>query len=539
MDEDSFYILLLSNECVNLFPENTLSGFTNQVNPTFRLDSNWYMGLSEVFLPPFDQSSQIERSSGKRKRYNNTDDDNLLNEMSDFIGGNENVASKKSRTLVETTVIENIVDGKPYKIVIKAEDLRSIRYSKKNDINMSTFFGSFSNWFKDVPESELHTVKLKVKNDMINYIKNAEWSQIPVIDVKDPHKIYRNVFRLHIYMGSHKSNNVVLRYDTYENVGEFVKSILEQLPNSRRLVNKMTELFNMFYSEYNAESDFYRQTENDKLLTKFADFDAVIKITKADIDQIKNNLQLKDLLFILKNGIKFQNQAITPDEKKAYERNIDAAIYNAVKSNKMNMGFVDKIKKEFDLEVVLPIKYEDQGSKTQRVIVESKVYENIDSFLNDLFAQIPVKARDKTSVEKEFGEALNIADEDQNEIEKGTTKPQTTVISLATEKNIRAAPLNKINTNTGVAQNMFIHIYTDIVKPHTLSNKLVRFLRIIPYNSNHSSGMHVIYESPHYYRVEKTAFENISIYITDSYGNRLKFQASEVPVCVMLHFKRI
>ena len=48
---DEFYIEAVSNASMNLFPENTLSKFTNRLQHSISLDGDWVVGLQEIFYP--------------------------------------------------------------------------------------------------------------------------------------------------------------------------------------------------------------------------------------------------------------------------------------------------------------------------------------------------------------------------------------------------------------------------------------------------------------------------------------------------------
>lgn len=53
------------------------------------------------------------------------------------------------------------------------------------------------------------------------------------------------------YMGSPISDNIVLQRQTSRNINDFVFCVIEQLPLSRRNLNDLNLLFNIFHHEYN------------------------------------------------------------------------------------------------------------------------------------------------------------------------------------------------------------------------------------------------------------------------------------------------
>ena len=51
-NEDDFYISLVSNASMNIFPDNTIASFTNRFDYIpMRLDENWVCGLTDIYYP--------------------------------------------------------------------------------------------------------------------------------------------------------------------------------------------------------------------------------------------------------------------------------------------------------------------------------------------------------------------------------------------------------------------------------------------------------------------------------------------------------
>lgn len=61
--ENEFYVGLLSNGSLNIYPENTQSAFTNVLAKNIKINEQWCVGLTEVFLNPFalDKSGTLAR----------------------------------------------------------------------------------------------------------------------------------------------------------------------------------------------------------------------------------------------------------------------------------------------------------------------------------------------------------------------------------------------------------------------------------------------------------------------------------------------
>lgn len=80
----------------------------------------------------------------------------------------------------------------------------------------------------------------------------------------------------------------------------------------------------------------------------------------------------------------------------------------------------------------------------------------------------------------------------------------------------------------------FINIYSDIVEPSYFGGKLVHLLDIIPTKNVYSkTGTLTMYK-----KVCKPVIDEISIRLTDQFGENIKFE-SNVKVLIILHFKRI
>lgn len=86
-------------------------------------------------------------------------------------------------------------------------------------------------------------------------------------------------------------------------------------------------------------------------------------------------------------------------------------------------------------------------------------------------------------------------------------------------------------------QIQMLFVYTDIVNSHTYASKHLKLLRIIPHYNTSSDGIHLTFDSPEFYPVSKTYFEDISILISNR-GKSVHLKSGVQPIYVQLLFRR-
>lgn len=86
-----------------------------------------------------------------------------------------------------------------------------------------------------------------------------------------------------------------------------------------------------------------------------------------------------------------------------------------------------------------------------------------------------------------------------------------------------------------VHKNRFIFVYSDVICGRIIGESITKFLRIIPLTDNTRDTQ---FQHVEYIRVEKNYLDAIEILLTNSYGEKIAFEASTVPTYLMLHFKR-
>ena len=80
-------------------------------------------------------------------------------------------------------------------------------------------------------------------------------------------------------------------------------------------------------------------------------------------------------------------------------------------------------------------------------------------------------------------------------------------------------------------------IYTDLISPQFVGSSLVRCLRTYVYPSPERHRGR--FENVYYVRAEKQNIKNITIEILTLEGERFKFEDSETPSRLVLHFRKV
>jgi len=93
----------------------------------------------------------------------------------------------------------------------------------------------------------------------------------------------------------------------------------------------------------------------------------------------------------------------------------------------------------------------------------------------------------------------------------------------------RGAVVDYISTTNGL-------IYCDLITPQFVGENIVRVIR--PIIIWPATGIH-LYQNIYYFPVEKSEFQDIRIEIRKLNGEPPEFQQTDVPVKVVLHFRRI
>lgn len=628
--ENEFYVGLLSNGSLNIYPENTQSAFTNVLAKNIKINEQWCVGLTEVFLNPFalDKSGELARfvqendtiktnvlhccackcyenenkstqtrANSPESVYSGSDpiDDSVEEFETEFELEKKRQKIKDGDNLKFSISLNQTNSDYPYYIEMNANDL--LKYSYENyNINLGGIFNNLKNHIypKITPTNITlnnvmkESILFKMREEMLNFIDSTDLKNIPfqtiAIDTDD--------FLVHVYMKLTKpQDKIVLKYLKYTS-DEFLTHIIKQIPKKRRDVDKLKDLLNYFYRNLITSLQTDVEVKKKVMKISFKEFGFTVDV-KMDtkLNEIRTQtLTIPRLIELFRENLIFDQQYNHFDEKEI-KAAVRQSILNIVKTfqpDPSDILMVKKLRAESnDFYLDIPIKTNHDGSQsTKTVVVETKEYNNFDDFIRDLFNQIPVTNQNKVllleSIQQGFAtdKSIYLYKEDTQTALKNTQKEtisQTELkqsdsknaavknnVAAVNEKEVKNPSSTKPSTKIGIpkipkyasssdnnistARNnistnntSYLYIYTDIVKPRSIADNNVRYLRVIPLNnkSQNVDAVHIKFENIEYVRLEQTYIENISILITDGFGKQINFSPSTSPVYVMLHFKKM
>ena len=98
----------------------------------------------------------------------------------------------------------------------------------------------------------------------------------------------------------------------------------------------------------------------------------------------------------------------------------------------------------------------------------------------------------------------------------------------------REEPLSVVHSLKEHVLNLYV--YTDIVEPHPVGDTQANLLRIVPVKDEESGIVSEEFATPLHFRLSRTNFNTVTIFITDDNGNEVPFE--DATVQVTLHFDR-
>lgn len=549
--EDHFYVCLLSNNSLDIYPNNVLSAFTNKLHVPITFTDSWSVGITEIGFNNV-QSPQSKLSQ-------------------------EHIPTKKAkRNVTFEQVIINIEGEKKYRIEFTSNDLNKL--SKSKFISFSTFLENMHHYVVSNEKKFDHTKACrKIKEIMFQQI-----SKINLDDIKyEKVQRHQSEFSFKINLSNHKDDikNITLKYKTYESIETFLKSILSQIPKSVKLEqNDLKLLFNIFYSEYDMLAKVNVKAPTNSLKITFSEFNTSIEIGKTLIQQTFKDLSNLDklLIFFSQNLKVAPNLSITDYLK--LKDNIKFSIIEALRGDNFTGTKITKTESENTFSINIPIaKTSDYKFEMQKVIVEIKHYDRMQKFLQQIILQIPEEKRNVDVLieylEVNFAiirrrqipqtddiiftkidgrEAVivpyhlrHLSPPTKNTLilpapdEVGTSLfhiPKgiiDTIIEPIVNQQDPVKPVPTSQTQCNIMK--YMYVYTDIIKPRFIGKDKSRFLRLIPIFDHEKR---VRFDHVEYCPLEKTYIDSISILITDGYSKRINFIDSYLPTYIMLHFRK-
>jgi translation elongation factor EF-1beta len=503
LNENEFYVCLLSNGSTSIYNTNVQSSFTNLLRKPCRLNENWYVGLSEIAFNKINKSSQrymIKRSLNAES----------MDSDSDYVDDIESNGSAK-RLKRDSYKLTLDLDENSF-ITINEKDLKKYAY-KTNRINFSNLLRLLSGKILN------NTNKQEMKSDVMQNLKSTNWKNVAY----QPIGIGKHEFYIHIYQGSKIAYVASLKYKHYSGLSEIIYELIKQIPVEKRKFSSLRNTFNnYFYSEF--EIDLKKDSEissKKSIKIPMSEVAAIIEITpdkkQYDINELvksfSNNLISEDKTNKLFEGDK---------DKEEFLNKIKDFVMDVVGATDFTQPYINKSKNEGDTILNVPYKIEKDIIETLPAVLEKKNYKQFDEFINGIISQIEPLKRDKSLLLNSINTAFTEARKGRSNINVNQSfDDQYEIIGkqLATSQD-----------------GGMIYVYSDILKPRRVDNMEIRILRIIP---NASNNRHLRFNPIEYCPLENNYIESISILVTDSAGERVNFETSTIPTYVMLHFKKL
>lgn len=556
-DNDQFYVCLMSNSSMGVYPENVLSSFTNVLARSCKISEEWGVGLSEIHFNPIPgtHSNQV-RVLNKREESSGDDDDGRMEKYDDDLIEVFTTSMSKKRkrreVIYDAQEIE-IVVNKNYKIVLRKPDLEDICY-QRHDMNCGKLLEILSTKFERISGhgtlEELKDTEHSAKEAMFKKIIRTDWSRQPEVTLKAT----KDDFIVHVYMGSSKSNNIVLKFGRYASIEDFVLNIVQQIPKQKRVRKDLILLFNIFLHQYKVI--VYEETPDEKEIDS-----SNVKIhfdeygTNANLDTRTFSGESIDLLTLVtkfREGLVFKDEVnMTDNDKKQIRLAIGQAVLDVLRGNNFDDPQITKTRSKFSVDLKVPYaKNKTDGSfETFTTIVEPKHYQRMYDFLTEIYNQIPPDKRNQKvfidSLENVFLKTEGLTEKretgysDWYEIDQPLPPPlpsATETLETVAIESKNSTPKSALSVNRSDEQNNFLYVYCDLIKPRHISDRFARFLRVIPLSDG---SHHIRFNHIEYCPLERVYFDSISIMLSDSYGQRVKFNASTTPTFVTLHFVKM
>lgn len=233
---DQFYVGLMSNESMNDYPDNVLSAFTNKLARPIQIDESWCVGLTHISYGPHSTFQRMEMAPETSIDLGvETFEPVTVATTSPVPPKKRRHRDREYRTQKQEAVFEKIIAIKvsdTQNIVLTQSDLKELTYDKHH-LNGGKLL-------KILPEKiqpkldesdakiyyEQEMLKRKIKHQIFDLIQNEDWT------LKDITKYKRHAdeFMVHVYQGTKKSSNCILKYREYPNIEQFIREIVYQLP---------------------------------------------------------------------------------------------------------------------------------------------------------------------------------------------------------------------------------------------------------------------------------------------------------------------
>lgn len=411
--EDQFYVGLMSNESMLDYPDNVLSSFTNKLARPIQIDEKWCVGLTHISYGPFAPYQRMELAP------------ELDQEVETFepitVSPPLPVHPKKKRRRREreyrkqhqdVTAEKKIIIklNEVYSIVLTQSDLKELTY-EKHHLNCGKLLKVLP--LKIMPEEhgfdpninyEMEAIRRQVKQRIFKLLDEEDWTLDNKVTKYNRHA---DEFLVHVYQGTKKSSNCILKYKTHAFIDDFIKDIVYQLPVHERQKKSLKLLFNLFHASYDMVEEkaaAVPSKEHTNLYIPFAEYGSSSGLNTETLmaknpNIMQEGVSLEEIITLFRDNLNYKDEkSLSAKEKMELRLKIRNAIIDVLRGNPLNGPFIPKEYKKNDLPLNVPYERNtaDQNKfNTYRAVLEAKIYDREDQFLNEIYNQIPPEKRNK------------------------------------------------------------------------------------------------------------------------------------------------
>ncbi len=563
---DSFYVKLLSNSSMSIYPENKQSAFTNKLHLPVTLDpSEWQVGLVDVYLNPF----KLENGFKKRVRRE--------------LPFTSSIPSQSN--------LEFTIGGR--EIVITPEELEA-RAFFPHSIYFSDFLELLALKLVTLPNSEFEALKNGIITDLNNEIFPLD--HVPFKKTNAENGVYRVLVPFMYaeqYEETYAHNTpTFIEIKKYKSLHEFFYNTFKQLDLNTRNYEEFKFAFELYFVRQIQRSKTIRSTDSAQappgmLMISLGELGEHLLLNNDSI----RNLKASDGKLHYENLMSFMGWNIYPasDDFKA---EVGDKIKEFLMGNRLDQE-VEILQYDARTDHVISLPTGD-GSRHDGVLRVAS-YKDMPSFVQQLISQIPLEKRDRDAL-IEASHYIHLSDfyapkffpqlpdKDKPKLPKSqwtvigveapkpfenSDQPQSQTVSAANvqmpESKASVAPLASVNPipfqavtkevltddseipvivesvgtqrpNIAREEPILAHIYTDVVKPSFIGNTTTRHLAVLPLLKT-DAQYHAV-QNIQYHEANHGFIDNISIKITDNQGFQINFAPSICPIYLTLHFVR-
>jgi hypothetical protein len=537
---NDFYVQLMSNDSTFNHPENTQSAFTNDMHSYINLNpEEWAVGVIDISFNSF----KYEEKSGEQQQRSKR-----------AISANPDTGVVKDEEEVLYAMLSNV----EFKITKSELDKLVVSHSSLYFADFLALLGA-----KMEHSGISHLSFEKLKEYLLEHLRNEIPTELVVPFSQMGPSGYRlyapSMYHVEKDGGVYTENEMTFFEFGRIRITDLFLSLFYQMPLLKRNWDEFIFTVDLFLEKPpTVIPPILSRPRKEAPLSKMLVIDLGensehLMFSYNSIKDLKaadNKLYLEHLL----ERLSYNTYPASND----FRLEVKERLKDFIKNSKLNQPYVDlDFNTETDQYISLPTTSNGRATGVLRI----KTYDNIEDFIDTLIAQIPLEKRDKEALVKatsyfyhqttegppfspfEVDDPVDedtsakefIVDENLHVTEKTTELP---LVEDVTQLNNSIVSVHNIDLQTNtISTPLLMHLYCDLLEPHNVGDTILKSLRIVPLKNR--DGKYIQFEHVQYNQISRGFFNNISIKITDNYGEQINFNNSFCPTFITLHFKRI